>query len=150
LLGLFKKFHYRAADLERINKAHVVLLPKLTGVLTPASYRPVSLQNCSIKAICKALMTRLQRRIAAIIDVDQTGFLSGQSISEMGEGEKWRNGGEGEKWRMGEGEKWRNGGEKEKWAPEISNFERYFCGAWALGAPQNFFFFFLYFAAKNL
>jgi hypothetical protein len=36
---------------------------------------------------------------------------------------------------MGEGEKWRNGGEKEKWAPEISNFERYFCGAWALGAP---------------
>jgi hypothetical protein len=82
LLGLFKKFHYRAADLERINKAHVVLLPKLTGVLTPASYRPVSLQNCSIKAICKALTTRLQRRIGAIIDVDQTGFLSGQSISE--------------------------------------------------------------------
>jgi hypothetical protein len=71
--------------------------------------------------------------------------------------EKWRRGreegrrrGEVENGRRGEGEKWRNGGEKEKWAPEISNFERYFCGAWALGAPQIFFLFFVFCSKKSL
>jgi hypothetical protein len=82
LLRLFEQFHSRAADLLRINMAHIALIPKLSGALSPASFRPVSLQNCSIKSICKALTSRLQRRIGAIIDVDQTGFLSGRSISE--------------------------------------------------------------------
>ena len=45
-------------------------------------FRSISLQNCSIKAICKALTTRLQYQIHKIIDVDQTGFISGRNISE--------------------------------------------------------------------
>jgi hypothetical protein len=50
---LFESFHSRAADLVRINRAHIVLLPKHGGVLTPGSFLPVSQQNCSIKAVCK-------------------------------------------------------------------------------------------------
>jgi hypothetical protein len=82
LLHLFEKFHSRSVDLERINRAHIVLLPKPAAVVTAASFRPVSLQNCSVKALCKALTFRLQQQINALIDVDQTGFLSGWSISE--------------------------------------------------------------------
>jgi hypothetical protein len=49
--------------LERIKRAHVVLLPKVTGVLSPSSFRPVALQNCSVKAIT----FRLQQQIGTII-----------------------------------------------------------------------------------
>jgi hypothetical protein len=63
--------------LERTNTAHVVLLPKHDGVLTPGSFRPVSLQNCNIKVVCKTLTFRLQQQICNLIDADQTGFLSG-------------------------------------------------------------------------
>jgi hypothetical protein len=42
----------------------------------------VSLQNCSVKALCKALTFRLQQQITTLIDIDQMGFLNGRSISE--------------------------------------------------------------------
>jgi hypothetical protein len=76
LTRLFEVFSSRSAYLQRLNRAHVVLLPKAAGALTPGAFRPVSLQNCSIKSICKAHTTRLQHQIAALIDTDQTGFLS--------------------------------------------------------------------------
>ncbi|KAK1678268.1 hypothetical protein QYE76_039116 [Lolium multiflorum] len=82
LLRLYEGVFSRSIDLERINMAHVVILPKVTGILTPISFRPVSLQNCSIKANCKALTFCLQQQIGTIIDVDQTGFLTGRSISK--------------------------------------------------------------------
>ncbi|XP_071678659.1 uncharacterized protein [Lolium perenne] len=82
LLRLFKNFHSCSVDLERINRSHIVLLPKPAAVVTAASFRPVSLQNCSVKTLCKALTFRLQQQIGALIDVDQTGFLTGWSISE--------------------------------------------------------------------
>jgi hypothetical protein len=82
LTRLFEAFHSRAIDLERINRSHIVLLPKKTGTLSPGAFRPVTLQNCNLKAICKALTARLQRQIGALVDVDQNGFLAGRSISE--------------------------------------------------------------------
>jgi hypothetical protein len=82
VLWLFEQFHSRALDLERINRSHVILLPKTQGQLSPSSFRPVSLQNCSIKMLCKALTIRLQQQIGQLIDTDQTGFLNGRSIAE--------------------------------------------------------------------
>jgi hypothetical protein len=60
MLGLFQAVHDRSAPLDAINRAHVVLLPKSDGILAPGSFRPISLQNCSVKTVCKALTTRLQ------------------------------------------------------------------------------------------
>jgi hypothetical protein len=79
---VFDAFFSCSLDLERINRTHIVLLPKKDGVLALSSFRPVSLQNCSVMAICKTLTTRLQGKIGRIIDVDQTGFLTGRSITE--------------------------------------------------------------------
>jgi hypothetical protein len=56
---LFDQFHVGWADIGSINRAHVVLLPKKDDIIAPSSYRPVSLQNCSLKMICKALTSRL-------------------------------------------------------------------------------------------
>jgi hypothetical protein len=54
----------------------------MPDTLASRAYRPVSLQNCSVKALCKALTSRLQLQIGKIIEVDQTGFLAGRSLSE--------------------------------------------------------------------
>jgi hypothetical protein len=82
MLRLFAAVHARNANLGAINRAHVVLLPKAEGILAPGSFRPVSLQNCSIKVLCKALTSRLQNQIGGLVDENQSGFLSGRSISE--------------------------------------------------------------------
>ena len=39
-------------------------------------------KNYSIKIAAKSLTTRLQAEISSMIDLDQTGFLKGRSISE--------------------------------------------------------------------
>ena len=82
MLRLFDAVHARHAQLGAINRAHVVLLPKAEGVLSPSSFRPVSLQNCSVKTVCKTLTSRLQAQIGSLADENQSGFLSGRSISE--------------------------------------------------------------------
>jgi hypothetical protein len=82
MLRLFVAVRDRNANLGAINRAHVVLLPKANGILAPGSYKMVSLQNCSAKALCKALTSRLQNQIGALVNDNQSGFLSGRSISE--------------------------------------------------------------------
>jgi hypothetical protein len=69
-------------ELERINRALIVLLPKTEVAATPAQFRPVSLLNCPVKILTKLLTIRLQRQIPGLIDADQTGFIKGRSISE--------------------------------------------------------------------
>jgi hypothetical protein len=75
-------FHCGSIELEWINRAHIVLLPKHEGATVPNSFRPVSLQNCPVKIITKILTTRLHRQITNLINPDQTGFLKGRLISE--------------------------------------------------------------------
>jgi hypothetical protein len=82
LVRLFDGFHAGEVNLSSINRAHIVLLPKKDGVLAPGAYRPVSLQNCNMKLVCKALTSRLQAQISSLIDADQSGFIAGRSISE--------------------------------------------------------------------
>jgi hypothetical protein len=81
-LCLFDPFFLGQSDLGCTNRAHVVLLPKKAGVLSPSSFRPVSLQNCSIKMVCRTLTSCLQCQIGRIIDADQSGFLAGRTILE--------------------------------------------------------------------
>ncbi|CAO2178496.1 unnamed protein product [Urochloa humidicola] len=82
ILRLTAAFHAGQADLERLNRACVVMLPKHATATKASDYRPICLQNCSLKIIAKMLTTRLQREIPALIDIDQTGFIKGRSISE--------------------------------------------------------------------
>jgi hypothetical protein len=70
LAHLFDGFHASEVKLDSLNRAHVGLLPKTDGIPGPGSFRPVSLQNCSMKTICKALTTRLQSQISLLIDAD--------------------------------------------------------------------------------
>lgn len=81
-MTFLEAFHDERVDLERINRALIVLIPMTPAACTPSAYRPVSLQNCPVKVITKILTTRLQAQIDRLVDVDQTGFICGRSISE--------------------------------------------------------------------
>jgi hypothetical protein len=82
ILQMLAAFYSSNIQLSRINRAFVVLLPKKTAPVFISDFRPICLQNCSVKIISKILTTRLQREIHSLISLDQTGFLKGRSISE--------------------------------------------------------------------
>lgn len=82
IFSLLQDFFELRSDLLPINQSHIVLLPKKVGVTKPEHYRPISLQNCPLKIISKALTNRLQPLIPFLVHPDQTGFLKGRSISE--------------------------------------------------------------------
>lgn len=82
LVNLLSDFHSGSADLQRLNQAHIILLPKRSDASMPENYRPVSLQNCSVKLASKCLSNRALPLIPQIIHYDQTGFIRGRGIAE--------------------------------------------------------------------
>ncbi|KAJ1278509.1 hypothetical protein BS78_04G085000 [Paspalum vaginatum] len=75
-------FYKGEIQLNRVNRAYIVLLPKKQGTLQPGDFRPISLQNLSVKLLTKVLTMRVQEQIQKIVAIDQTGFIRGRSISE--------------------------------------------------------------------
>ena len=82
VMAFLEAFHNQTVDLERINRSYIVFIPKTPAAVTVTAFRPICLQNCDIKIASKILTSRLQRELHELIDLDQTGFLRGQSISE--------------------------------------------------------------------
>ena len=82
VMNFAAEFHQGTADLERLNRSYIVMLPKHSAARSPGDYRPICLQNFSLKIVSKMLTTRLQQEIPKLIDVDQTCFIRGRSISE--------------------------------------------------------------------
>jgi hypothetical protein len=73
-------FHGQA-DLERLNRSHMVLIPKKPAAVEVENFRLICLQNCYLKILSKLLTTRLQKEIPRLIDLHQMGFIRGRSIS---------------------------------------------------------------------
>ena len=82
MLWLFHDFHVGTLDLDGLNRALLVLLPKKDGVRTADTFRPISLQNCPMKLFSKVMVNRLKPAIPILIDPDQTGFVQGRGIAE--------------------------------------------------------------------
>ena len=70
VMSFVESFVAGSVDLERVNRAFVVLLPKKPGATTPGDHRPICLQNCPMKIIAKILTARLQVEIPKLIDLD--------------------------------------------------------------------------------
>jgi mannosylglycoprotein endo-beta-mannosidase len=82
MLAFADAFFHGVADLERINRSYMVLLPKKQDAVDVDAFRPICLQNCALKIITKALTARLQAEIPKLINIHQTGFVKGRSISD--------------------------------------------------------------------
>jgi hypothetical protein len=60
----------------------MVLLPKKPSANVVSAFQPICLQNCCVKILSKILTTRLQAQINDLVDLNQTGFIRGRSITE--------------------------------------------------------------------
>ncbi|XP_039136364.1 uncharacterized protein LOC120273726 [Dioscorea cayenensis subsp. rotundata] len=68
------------ANLECINWACIVLIPKVMSPSSPGVYRPISLINSALKIISKILASRLSTVIDSLVDHAQSAFLKGRCI----------------------------------------------------------------------
>lgn len=82
ILKFLEAFHRGEVELERINRSYMVLIPKKPAAVDVDAFRPICLQNCTLKILSKVLTTRLQKEIPKLIDLNQTGFIMGRSISD--------------------------------------------------------------------
>jgi hypothetical protein len=82
IYALFDSFYNHLADLERINRSYLVLLPKKDSARSPADFWPIALQNSTIKGISKVLTTRLQPLIPSLVGGDQSDFVLGRCLAE--------------------------------------------------------------------
>jgi len=81
-MSFMDAFHRGQTQLECINRSHMVLLPKKPDAVDVDAFRPICLQNCALKILSKVLTTRLQKEIPHLIDIHQTGFIRGRSITD--------------------------------------------------------------------
>ncbi|KAJ3687082.1 hypothetical protein LUZ61_016246 [Rhynchospora tenuis] len=82
LMSIFEELYTGKLQLEKINFAHVILLPKIEGAQSMNDFRPISIINYVPKIISKVLALRLQPFLPSLISPSQTGFLKGRLIYE--------------------------------------------------------------------
>ncbi len=79
ILEMFNDSLGTGALLQTLTEASITLIPKLRRDRTQCgSYRPISLLNCDIKILAKALARRLESVTEDVISPDQTGFMTGR------------------------------------------------------------------------
>jgi hypothetical protein len=78
----FASFHSHSTDIKCLNRSYLVLLPKKDNACMPQDFRPIALQNSTVKGISKVLTTRLQPHIPLLIGSDQSGFVLGRCIAD--------------------------------------------------------------------
>lgn len=61
VMAFVHEFYAGVAQLDGLNRAYMVLLPKKADSRTADSFRTICLQNCLMKILSKMLTTRLQQ-----------------------------------------------------------------------------------------
>jgi len=82
VMKFMSAFHGGQLRLDPINRSHMVMIPKKPAAVDVDSFRPICLQNCSIKILTKVLTMRIQGEIPRLINIKQTGFIKGRSIAD--------------------------------------------------------------------
>lgn len=72
----------RCADLNLLNKAHIILIPKKDSVDDIRDFRPISLIHAIAKIATKLLALRLAPLMNELISPSQTAFMKGHNIHD--------------------------------------------------------------------
>ncbi|WVZ88362.1 hypothetical protein U9M48_034892 [Paspalum notatum var. saurae] len=75
-------YDLRTRNLQLINSANIVLIPKKDGTDTIGDFRPISLIHSFIKIITKTLALRLATRMNEIVSAYQSAFIKRRSIHD--------------------------------------------------------------------
>jgi len=83
IMAALNSFHIlRCEDLNLLNSASVLLIPKKDGAETVQDFRPISLIHAFAKIISKILTIRLAPRMDELIVPCQSAFIKGRSIHD--------------------------------------------------------------------
>ena len=82
LLSLFEELYHHRLDLQKLNYATVVLVPKKEKTVRVSDLRPISLLNGSFKIVTNVLANRLGLVLDDLIDLAQSGFIRGRNIHD--------------------------------------------------------------------
>ncbi|KAK9160799.1 hypothetical protein Syun_007140 [Stephania yunnanensis] len=80
-MHMFQRSHSSCYFESELNKAHIVLIPKVPFPYSVKEYRPISLCNSSYKLIAKFLSNRLKTVLSKLISPFQHAFIAGRQIS---------------------------------------------------------------------
>ena len=82
-MATMNSFHAaRCINLELLNSANIILIPKKDGADHISNYRPISLIHSVAKLIAKILALRLAPAMKEIISNSQSVFIRGRSIND--------------------------------------------------------------------
>lgn len=79
---MIEDFYDNNLNLQSINEANIVMIPKVDHPRTLSDFRPISVFNFIPKLISKVLSNRLRRVLPDLISPNQTAFVHGRQISE--------------------------------------------------------------------
>ena len=82
VMATIEDFRLRHGNMDRLNKAYIILLPKVEGAKCIGDFQPISLSNSIYLIIAKLLANRLRLVLPAIISPFQSAFLSGRHMSD--------------------------------------------------------------------
>jgi hypothetical protein len=81
-MALIKGFKKGDININRINYAMIILIPREEKARTLKKYRHISLINCSFKNFSKVLNNRIDALYGRLLAPNQTAFVRGMFILE--------------------------------------------------------------------
>lgn len=82
IMQILHGFHDCSLDLRSMNKANVVMVPKIDSPQLVGDFRPISIINLIPKFISKILSNRLRLKMPGLISERQTAFIRGRQIAD--------------------------------------------------------------------
>ena len=82
VMATIEEFWTRRCNMDRLNRAYIVLIPKVQGAERIGDFRPISLSNSIYLIIAKVLANHLRAVLPSIISPFQSAFLTGRQMSD--------------------------------------------------------------------
>ena len=79
---MIEDFRVGHCNMDQLNKAYIILLPKVEGAELIGDFRTISLSNSIYLIIAKVLANRLRLVLLALISPFQSAFLQGRQMSD--------------------------------------------------------------------
>lgn len=79
---MVKDFFEGKANLDKLNRTNLILIPKIPNPEAISQFRPISLCNFAFKIISKILANRLKPLLPTLISQQQSAFIQGRQIHD--------------------------------------------------------------------